>query len=66
MKITVNGTDRSVREGETLQSLVTDEGHSPGHVFVRHNGQMPERRSWPQLDLEPGDTVEIIKIISGG
>ena len=70
MRLTVNGQEREC-DAKTLAELWQREtegldGTSPRGFAISHNGIVVRRTAWPTTRLADGDTVEIIRAISGG
>lgn len=66
MDVKVNGEARSVEAGTTVTQLLQTMGVDPKTVVVELNLQIPDRESWDTLALADGDSLEVIRLVSGG
>lgn len=65
--ITVNGKPRP-EAPPSLPELLAAEGVQPGArgIAVALNGEVVPRSAWEVTALNPGDRVEIVKVLQGG
>jgi len=64
---TVNGARRHVADGATIGSLLRELGlEAPAGVAVAINARVVRRGAFEEHQLRDGDTVEIIRAVSGG
>ena len=68
MQLVVNGQERSLPDGATVQSLVAELGapQSGRGVAVAVNGEVVPRSRWPESALRPGMRVEVLTAVQGG
>ena len=66
MTICVNGEDRRLDEGLSLQGLLDDIGLNPAVTAVQHNEDIVSREDLITITLKNGDVVELIRIVGGG
>ncbi|HEX8502131.1 MAG TPA: sulfur carrier protein ThiS [Pyrinomonadaceae bacterium] len=66
MRIEVNGDEKEIEEGATLQTLVERLALAPERLAVEHNREVVRRSDWPALRLADGDRVEIVHFVGGG
>jgi sulfur carrier protein len=66
MKIRVNGKDREVSDGASIQELVASLGFGSKQVVVERNGDAIERARFATITLEPGDVLEVVRPVQGG
>jgi sulfur carrier protein len=67
MTVVVNGSDREVGEGTTLQDLLPDGARNGGRgVAIAHNGDVVPRPTWSDIQVKDGDRVEILNAVGGG
>lgn len=66
MLVEVNGEEREVPEGATLEVLVGLLGLAPERLAVELNRRVVRRAEWPGASLEEGDRVEIVHFVGGG
>ncbi len=66
MRLTVNGAEREVPDGITVQGLVAHLGLDGGPVAVERNLEVVPRAEHPKALLREGDVVEIVHFVGGG
>lgn len=66
MRVTVNGDTRELRDGATVDELVTLLGFAGRRIAVEVNLDVVPRERIAQHVLRDGDTVEIVQFIGGG
>ncbi len=66
MKIKVNSKEMDVAPGTTVTGLLEEQGVDPKTVVVELNLDISRREQWASLTLSDGDSVEIIRLVSGG
>lgn len=66
MDVFVNGDRRTVAEGATLNTLLTECRVNPQSVVVEHNEIVVPRDALAQTRLASGDKVEIVRFVGGG
>ena len=66
MKLTVNGRDREVATGTSLQSLVSGETGGGRGGAAALDGTVVPRSQWPDTALRDGSVVEIVTAVQGG
>ncbi len=66
MRLTVNGAEREVSDGLTVQDLVRDLGLDGGPVAVERNLEVVPRAEHTRAVLRDGDVVEIVHFVGGG
>ena len=65
--LTVNGDRREVPGDFTLSDLLDSLGLDPRLIVVEHNRQiLHDRASFPRIDLNDGDTLELVHFVGGG
>jgi sulfur carrier protein len=64
--IRVNGADRDVAEGATVDDLVRDLVERPVGVAVAVNDGVVARSEWAHVALSAGDRVEVLTATQGG
>jgi len=65
VNIWLNGEQKEV-EAPTVTALVESLQLPAPALLVEHNGLALHREEWPKRSLNPGDRVEIIRIVAGG
>jgi thiamine biosynthesis protein ThiS len=63
--LTVNGERRQVAEGLTVAVLVSELGFH-GRVAVELNGEVLRQAQHPDVQLNDGDTLEVVTFVGGG
>jgi sulfur carrier protein len=68
MQVMVNGQERALPDGATVQSLVSELGgpHSGRGVAVAVDGKVVPRSQWSESPLSPGVRVEVLTAVQGG
>jgi sulfur carrier protein len=66
VKVTVNGTDRDLPDGETLPALLAQLGLRVGSVVVEWNGTALLRSEVEGVVLADGDRLELVRAVAGG
>jgi thiamine biosynthesis protein ThiS len=65
--LTVNGEPRAVARGTTLAGLLTSLDLDPRMIVVEHNREiLRDRSAFAHLELEEGDTLELVHFVGGG
>jgi sulfur carrier protein len=65
MKLVLNGKDCEVSATQ-VESLVAELGLPLAAALVEHNGTALLRSEWATTKLQPGDRLEIIRMVAGG
>jgi thiamine biosynthesis protein ThiS len=66
MEVRINGEKRIFDMPLTVSGLLDSLGINPQSVVVERNLQIVARSKMDQEPIENGDTLEIIKLVSGG
>lgn len=66
MRIRVNGTEREVEDGTTVEELLRELGLRPELVAVERNEQLVARERRALELLASGDRVELVTLVGGG
>lgn len=66
MQISVNGTPRDVRPGETVASLLEALGLEPRGLAVERNLELVPRAQHGGTELTAGDRIEVVTLVGGG
>ena len=64
--ITLNGEPRDIPLGTTINGLFALLGLSPVGLLVERNKTVVHRSAFATEQFEPGDTVELMRLIGGG
>ncbi len=65
MKLVLNGAEREVQAMQ-VEELVAELGLPLAAALVEHNGTALLRSEWTKTNLQPGDRLEIIRMVAGG
>ena len=66
MRITVNGEERAVADGATLEALLESLGIDRRKVAIERNLEIVPRSAYGQTLVAEGDKLEIVHFIGGG
>ncbi len=66
MRIAVNGEQRTVADGLTLQGLVADLGLAGRPCAAEVNNEVVPKRDHADRLLQEGDRVELVTLVGGG
>jgi thiamine biosynthesis protein ThiS len=66
LKIVLNGEEREVSAGATLQELIAGLAVAPERVAVELNREVVRRALWRETALAEGDRVEVVHYVGGG
>ena len=66
MRVIVNGEERNIDEGSTLDALVTTLGLNAGPIVVQRNDEIIEKSRLDQVSLTDGDRIELVRFVGGG
>jgi thiamine biosynthesis protein ThiS len=64
--VIVNGHERSVGAGTTVEALLRELGLEGRYALVERNGEPVERKRYADTDLEDGDTLVVARPVAGG
>jgi sulfur carrier protein len=65
-KIQLNGDPYEINDGTNLSELLNKLKIQKNKVAIEVNGEIVEKNKYPNLILNKGDKVEIVKFIGGG
>ncbi|AGL14474.1 sulfur carrier protein ThiS [Actinoplanes sp. N902-109] len=66
MRVTINGSTRTVAATSTVEGLVATVTEARRGVAVAVNGEVVPRSAWPGARLRDGDRVEVLTAAQGG
>ncbi|MBL8900426.1 MAG: sulfur carrier protein ThiS [Planctomycetes bacterium] len=66
MKIIVNGEEREIAPGTTLEQLLLLLGLDRGSVAIEVNGALVSRSRYAERALQPEERLEIVTFVGGG
>lgn len=64
--ISLNGEDRDLPAGLTIATLFEHLAISPDAIIVERNQTVVPRSTYPTQPIEPGDRIELMRLIGGG
>ena len=64
--LTVNGERRELEGPVGLTAFLESLGVDPRYVAVARNGDVLPREEWPNVTLQDGDTLEVVRMVGGG
>jgi thiamine biosynthesis protein ThiS len=64
--IEVNGEQRRIAPGSTISQLLEALGVRAPLLVVEHNQRILKREEYSSVQLNEGDTVEIVHFVGGG
>jgi sulfur carrier protein len=64
--LTINGEAHDVPPGLTLAALVQHLGLTDGPVAIERNREVVPRAEHARVQVQPGDTLEIVHFVGGG
>jgi len=65
-RIVVNGEPREIAPGMRLLDLLASLALDPRAVAVEKNGEVLRRAQLGEVELQPGDRLEIVRFVQGG
>lgn len=66
MNVHVNGKVHAVEPGTTALQLLERLDVEPNNIALARNDEIVHRRTFGDVVLEDGDSIEIISILAGG
>jgi thiamine biosynthesis protein ThiS len=66
LNLQINGENREVASGSTLEALVQELSLTPQRVAIELNGSVVRRNQWTDTVLNENDRVEIVHFVGGG
>lgn len=66
MQVKINGIATELPDNCFVNDLLLSRKLLPDVVIIELNGEIVSRGKWESLKLNPGDSLELIRIISGG
>ena len=65
MEIDWNGTRQEISDGTTISDLLATHGLNPDAVVVELNDEISDKEEATRI-LQPGDRVNVFRIVAGG
>ena len=66
MKIRINGEEKQIADGLSINALLESLKIRPGRVVVERNRDIVQRDSFGATMLVEGDALEIVHFVGGG
>lgn len=66
MRLSVNGQEREIETGATIEKLLEELGLGARRVAVEVNREVVSRDAWSCTELQERDHVEIVQFVGGG
>lgn len=66
VQVTLNGKDRQVDGGHTVRSLLESLELHPSLVVVELNREILDRAAYGDVEVQEGDTIELVHFVGGG
>lgn len=66
INLMVNGKPRPIDDSLDLESYLNSFGLDLKHVAVGYNGEVLKREQYPDVKLQEGDILEIVRPVGGG
>jgi|TARA_B100000749_G_scaffold155079_1_gene119119 thiamine biosynthesis protein ThiS len=66
IQVRLNGKDRDITFGHTVQSLLEAIEINPLAVVVELNKQILDRDRYSDFDIREGDMIEVVHFVGGG
>lgn len=66
LPIIVNGENRQIAEGATVDDLLRELALPPGRVAIERNLEILPRPQWAATRIQPQDRYEIVHFVGGG
>jgi thiazole synthase len=64
--VTLNGKQRRVGRGLTVEELLEELGLNPALVVVERNRQILDRSRYAEVEVSSGDVLELVHFVGGG
>jgi len=66
MTITLNGDEREIPDGLTVEGLLAHLDLHPRTIVVERNGDILRRDAYPSVQVGEGDRLELVHFVGGG
>ena len=66
IRVRLNGKDRQVGRGQSVQELLESLDLHPALVVVELNREILARDRYPETPVRAGDTLELVHFVGGG
>lgn len=66
MRVRLNGEEREVKNGTSIEGLMETMKIDRRHVVVEYNGNILQPSSWQDVCLADNDRLELLSFVGGG
>ena len=66
IEVKVNGEERQIEQGSTLQKLIEELGVGEKVMAAAVNMEIVKKEQWPEHKLQERDRVELLHFVGGG
>lgn len=66
LSVTVNGEPRRIAAGASIAAMLRELGIDPARVAVERNLAIVPKSTLEEVEVEGGDTFEIVHFVGGG
>lgn len=66
MIVRINGEERNIEDGTTLEGLLSSLDIKPQGIAVDINREIVPKRLFKETFLKQGDIIEIVRMVGGG
>ena len=66
LSVTVNGEPRRIAAGASIAAMLRELGIDPARVAVERNLAIVPKSTLEEVEVEDGDTFEIVHFVGGG
>ena len=66
MTVTINGERREIPDALTVAAMLEHLGMASDRVAIERNLDILPRARWPETQVHPGDSFEIVHFVGGG
>ena len=66
MNVTINGTAQQLTSTKNLSDIVASFSKQSRHVITELNGAIIPSERWAEIQLQEGDTLELVTFVGGG
>ncbi len=66
IRVTINGEERTVSGGMSVNELLESLGLHPRLIVVEHNREILERDRYESTAVRAGDNFELVHFVGGG
>lgn len=66
MLVIINGTESEIMTHASIRDIITARKLPDKGIIIELNGEIIHKEWWDNTSLNPGDELEIIRILGGG